>query len=71
MFYQTGHPRFILDLRNVSGSHLSNWLNRELDFRSIGAMAMEYAFYPTAVADEFDFLIYFEKTTPTILLKKN
>lgn len=68
-FHKTGLLRFILDLRNISTSPLSNWLNNKLDIRSIGAMAMDYAFYNTIVPKEYDAIIYFEKTTPSTLLK--
>jgi len=33
--------------------------------RSIGSMAMDYAFYNTVVSKEFDAIIYFDKTTPS------
>lgn len=68
-FHKTGLPRFILDLRSLSTSPLSNWLNKNLDMRSIGAMAMDYAFYNTIVSKEFDAIIYFDNTTPSKLLK--
>jgi erythromycin esterase len=59
-------PRLILDLREASrGGKGAGWLEQELDFRSIGAMAMEYAFSPRKITEEFDALIYFEKTTPS------
>jgi erythromycin esterase len=62
----SGIPRMILDLRKVSEAEKgSRWLMKELDFRSIGAMAMDYAFSPRKITDEFDALIYFEKTTPS------
>ena len=64
-FHETGLPRFILDLRNVSASPLSSWLNNKLDMRSIGAMAMDYAFYPTVVPNEYDAVIYFDRTNPS------
>jgi len=63
--HKTGLPRLILDLRNISSSPLTNWLNNNLDMRSIGSMAMDYAFYNTVVSKEFDAIIYFDKTTPS------
>ena len=66
--HKTGIERMILDIRNVSGNTNSSWLNQTLDFRSIGAMAMDYAFYPTVITKNFDVLIYFDKTTPSHLL---
>ena len=66
--HKTGIERMILDIRKVSGNPNSSWLNQTLDFRSIGAMAMDYAFYPTVITKDFDVLIYFDKTTPSHLL---
>ena len=65
-FKSSGIPRFILDLRlPLKVEEGAKWLNRELDFRSIGAVAMDYAFSPRKITDEFDAMIYFEKTTPS------
>lgn len=66
--HKTGIERIILDIRNVSNNSNSRWLNQTLDFRSIGAMAMDNAFYPTVITKDFDVLIYFDKTTPSHLL---
>ena len=62
----SGIPQMILNLREASGEDKgARWLMQELDFRSIGAMAMDYAFSPHKITEEFDALIYFEKTTPS------
>ena len=62
----SGIPQMVLDLREASqGAKGSEWLFQRLDFRSIGAMALDYAFSPRKVTEEFDALIYFEKTTPS------
>jgi erythromycin esterase len=62
----SGIPQMILDLREASGGDKgARWLMQELDFRSIGAMAMDYAFSPRKITEEFDALIYFTKTTPS------
>lgn len=58
-------PRFFLDLRKVKESPLSAIFNNEIDFRSIGAMAMDYAFNKTIITDDFDVLIYFDETSPS------
>jgi len=64
--HQAGLPRLILDLRKTSDtSPESAWLRKELDFRSIGAAAMEYAFSRTVITDQFDLLVYFEQSHPT------
>lgn len=67
-FRKTGIQRFILDFRNIAYSPFSRWLNEEMNFRSIGAMAMDYAFFRTVLPRQFDAVIYFDKTTPSKLL---
>lgn len=65
-FKSTGIPAFILDLSGAkTGVQEAQWLNNEMEFRVIGAVAMPYAFSATTVTEEFDVLIYFDKTTPT------
>lgn len=65
-FKSSGIARLILDLRKASAEEKgAAWLMEELDFRSIGAMAMDYAFSPRRIAQEFDALIYIENTTPS------
>jgi len=62
----SGIPNLILDLgKAAKGEPGSQWLNRQLDFRSIGAAAMDYAFSKRDITREFDALIYFEKSTPS------
>jgi len=58
-------PRLFLDLRKIKTSLFSSVFNRELKFRSIGAMAKDDAFYKTIITNEFDALLYFDKTTPS------
>ncbi len=65
----TGIPRLIIDIRGAGKSPNSAWLKQKLDFRSIGAMAMDYAFYPTVLTDQFDVLIYFDESHPSVLLE--
>lgn len=68
-FHKTGFPRFMLDLRLASPDDPNSaWLTKLIDFRSIGALAMSYAFYQTKVADDYDVLIFFDQTSPSILL---
>lgn len=62
----SGIPQLVLDLREACEEDKgASWLMQELDFRSIGAMAMDYAFSPRRITQEFDALIFFEKTTPS------
>ncbi len=68
-FHQTAQPRLMLDLRGaVPGSAASGWVSGILDYRSIGSMAMDDAFTPGIMADHFDVLIFFETSTPSVLL---
>lgn len=62
----SGIPNFILDIRGaLKGEPGAQWLNRELEFRSIGAMAADHAFSPRNITKDFDAIIFFEKTTPS------
>ena len=66
--HATGMKRMILDLRKVSNKSDSQWLKQNLLFRSIGAFAMDNAFYPTIITNEYDVLIFFDNSTPSHLL---
>ena len=63
---ESGIPNLIIDLRKAAkGEPGSKCLTRELDFRNIGALAMDYAFKKYTITNDFDVLIFFEKSTPT------
>lgn len=65
-FKSTGIPNMILDLHKASLKvPESDWLNGKLNFRSIGARAMDYAFSKQNITGRFDALVYFEKSTPS------
>lgn len=71
-FKQSGLAQFFLDLRKADEAVKgSRWLFRELDFRSIGAMAMDYAFAPHMVRHEYDVLVYFENTTASECFRRH
>jgi erythromycin esterase len=63
-----GMPRLALDLRAAARSPDGGWLAEPHDFRSIGAGALDRAFFPTPVAKRFDVLVYVDRTTPTRLM---
>ncbi|OGU37173.1 MAG: hypothetical protein A2068_01630 [Ignavibacteria bacterium GWB2_35_6b] len=67
---KTGIQNMIIDFKNVTNNPKSDWLTQSLDFRSIGAMAMDYAFRPAVITKEYDALIFIDKTTPSKLLPK-
>jgi|GEM_PF-7008341 len=60
----------MLDLRLATPDDPNSaWLTEPIDFRSIGALAMSDAFYQTNVVDDYDVLIFFNHTNPSVLLK--
>jgi erythromycin esterase len=62
----SGIPNFIIDIRGaLKGEPGAQWLNQELEFRSIGAISADHAFSLRNLAKEFDAIIFFEKTTPS------
>lgn len=64
--HEVGSPRLILDLRKASKKAASSsWLTQPMQFRSIGAMAMDEQFFRTNVSQAFDVIIYFDKTKAT------
>lgn len=65
LFHKTMNNHFILDLRKFSNTPVEYLQKDRINFRSIGALAMEEAFYPTIISEEYDALIYFKKTTAT------
>ena len=66
VLHKSGIPRFVLGLRGASDeSPDSGWLTEEHGFRSIGAVAVEFAFWPAVVTDMFDALIYFDESHPS------
>ena len=72
-FYSANMPRMILDLRGVDyDSTATDWLPGPRRFRSIGALyddtnPLNY-FYDAKLPVEYDVIIYFENTTPSVLL---
>ncbi len=64
-----GLPRLIVDLRSVGGSPAAPWLAAERPFRSIGALAVRCAFYPAAVASQYDGLIWLTDTSHSVSLQ--
>ena len=66
-----GIPRFILDLRRVPNGAPAQWLKTSKGFRHIGAVAARCAFGQATVADDYDALIWFDHTNPSVLLPFN
>ena len=65
-------PRMLLDLRDVSStSPTTDWLMGPHKFRSIGSIYHDHApeeYYDANLTTEFDAIIYFDETTPSVLL---
>jgi erythromycin esterase-like protein len=61
----TGLPIFALDVRAARGSADGKWLLEPHDFRRIGNGPVDDQFTAARVAEEFDFLIYVDETTPS------
>jgi erythromycin esterase-like protein len=65
-FGSLGIPRFILDLRaSRAGDVQSEWLRQPMQFRSIGALAMDQQFHSTELAKLYDLMVFLDETTPT------
>jgi erythromycin esterase len=71
--HRTGHARCVLDLRKATKAREGKWLDQPLPFRMIGALAMTQQFFPVKVVGQYDALIYFDKTKPSVCfrVKKN
>jgi erythromycin esterase len=74
-FHQASLPCFFLDLRQVKvGAPASDWLLTPHPFRLIGAEYTPYnlqlSLETAALAKVFDVAIYFENTSPSLLLNK-
>jgi len=72
-FHEADLPRFFLDLRPVrSGSPAADWLLTPHPFHDIGAMYSPYdaqlSIENESLAKVFDVAIYFQDTSPSILL---
>jgi erythromycin esterase len=74
-FQDAGLPRFFLDLRSVKpGAAASDWLLTPHPFRSIGTgynpNDMQLGFETAALARVFDVVIYFQDTSPSLILNQ-
>jgi len=72
-FRRAGIAKMFLDLREIGPGPATDWLFGPRFFRSIGAVydsntASRY-FYPARLPQEFDVMIYFQETSPSVLLR--
>lgn len=69
--HETGIPNLILDLSAADKKHpYTKWMTQKMDFRSIGAAAIDYAFNKRVITESFDLLIFSEKSTPTYCFRR-
>ena len=69
LLHQLGEPIFILDLRQMREEQALalEWING-MRFRHIGALRWDNEFWDEGIADQFDYLIYIDRVTPSHLL---
>lgn len=66
LLHQLGEPIFILDLRQMREEQALalEWING-MRFRHIGALRWDNEFWDEGIADQFDYLIYIDRVTPS------
>jgi erythromycin esterase-like protein len=70
-FHSAGLRRAILDLRKAAADDpRSAWLTRRIDFRDIGALAMDEQFSQVNLTKAFDALIYIDETSASRRLER-
>jgi erythromycin esterase len=67
--HRAGHARCVLDLRKAVSAPDGKWLDQPLPFRSIGALAMTQQFFPAKLTAQYDALIWFAKTKPSVCFR--
>ena len=69
LLHQLGEPIFVLDLRQMREERAPAlaWIN-QMAFRHIGALKWEEEFWDKDFADQFDYLVYIDRVTPSHLL---
>jgi erythromycin esterase len=62
-FHKTGIPTFFFDFGKVKAKEpTSKWLTYSLNYRSIGALAIEYQFSEAKISNLFNSIIYIDST---------
>ncbi|HEX2223479.1 MAG TPA: erythromycin esterase family protein [Thermoanaerobaculia bacterium] len=64
----TGIPRFIVDLGSLGADGPARWFHETRRMREHGATAHRCSLWPTVAALEYDGLIWFDQTTPSVRL---
>lgn len=70
-FNKVDYPIFILDLRKVRENKKDNvkWLHSKLPFRTTGALKTDNEFHESDIVNDYDLIIFINKSTPSKLLK--
>lgn len=65
---QLDEPLFILDLKRMREEHAPalEWL-RQMKYRHVGAVKLEDEFWDQDMADQYDYLVFIDRVTPTEL----
>jgi erythromycin esterase len=72
VLHSTGMPQFFLDMRQASADDPgSSWLLGETQYRNIGALAADGYQFTYQLTRDYDVLIYFDQTSPSVLLPFN
>jgi erythromycin esterase-like protein len=72
VLHSTGIPQLVLDLRRASPDVPgSTWLLGSALYRDIGAIAADGFAFTSRLTTDFDALVFFDRTTPTVLLPFN
>ena len=72
VLHSTGMPQFILDMRGASSSDPgSSWLLGTTQYRTIGAIAQDGFSLTSRLTTDYDVLVFFDQTTPSVLLPFN
>jgi erythromycin esterase len=72
VLHSAGAPQFILDLRTASADDPgSSWLTGQTQYRTIGAVATDGFFFTNRLTTDYDALVFFDQTNPSVLLPFN
>jgi erythromycin esterase len=69
IFHSTGMPLFFLDMRNSWNEDPEpGWMRDEIELRNIGAGVADGFWITARLARDYDALVFFDRTTPSVLL---
>jgi erythromycin esterase len=72
VLHSAGMPHFILDMRQASPADPgSSWLFGATQYRTVGAVANDGFFFTSQLITDYDVLVFFDQTNPSVLLPFN